>query len=103
MTKKKIKEIVNHVPKYKVDDIVYAISLNNDSNTEHGMEQNTWDRDYARIYKASVESISIDKNGVTYWLKDLKDKTEWGDSVDESHISSNYDELTDWLFKLWKL
>ena len=99
---KKIKQI-NFSPKYSVGEIVYAISFHYDSDTNHDKEKDEWSSNYVRIYKVVVVSISIDKNGVGYWLKDPKTKDEWGNDVHEEYISTNYDDLVEYLFKLWKL
>lgn len=96
---------ISFVPKHKPGDILYAVSLQNDSiyNKEEAKKVEEWNRDYARIYKVKVTAISIDSDGVSYWVSNLNDKLEWGDSIPENQVSIQPEELLSFLVNRWRL
>jgi hypothetical protein len=58
------------------------------------------------IYEAIVESISVSYNKrkncrvIEYWLKTPEGKS-WGDCVDQSEVSDNFDELIQFIKPAW--
>ncbi len=58
------------------------------------------------IYEAIVESISVSynekKNGtvIEYWLK-TPDGKSWGDCVNQSEVSNNFDDLIHFIKPAW--
>lgn len=103
--KKVIRKPIINIPKYHVGQLLYAISFSNDSidNIDQAAKQDEWGRDFARIHKAQVDSISIGTDGISYWLKDAKDDTAYGDSIYEKYVSDNIDYLVEILLNRWKL
>lgn len=92
------------IPLYDVGDRVFAISMSNDTinNSKQAQSVDEWDRNYARIYEVIIEYISIDVDGVNYMLKGL-DGTVWGDSVSQDNVSTDLQELFNYLRKRWAL
>ena len=106
MSKAKVNTMqISFVPRYKPGDVLYAISLQNDSiyNKEEAKKVDEWERDYARIYKVKVTAISIDKDGVSYWVSNLNNKMEWGDCIPEDQVAIQLEELLSFLVDRWRL
>jgi hypothetical protein len=75
------------IPKFILGEKVFAI----DGNEGH-----------IKIWNATIESITIEKSGILYWLLD-EEGLEWEDCVKEENISKDYKILFDKLAKLWGL
>ena len=103
MTTLKKVRIKNPIPKYYPDDVVYAISFNNEDTSNSKTTTDEWDMNYARIYKVIVIDVSIAKDGIRYYLQDFKDKEEWGDSVPDVNVNKDINVLLQFLINKWKI
>lgn len=103
--RKTITKLVNNIPKFHVGQLLYAVSFSNDSvdHLNQAVKMDEWERDFARIHKVQVDTISIGSEGITYWLKQAKTGEEYGDSVEEQYISTDYNDLIKILINRWKL
>lgn len=78
---------------YKPGEEAYAISRYGDS---------TGDTDHVGIYKVMIESYTVDKDGVTYWVK-TPSGDSWGDSVLAIEVSKSRTKLFKKMTLEWDL
>lgn len=78
---------------YKPGEIVYAISR------FHGSDGSV---DHIGIYRVIVESYTVDKDGVTYWVK-TPSGNDWGDSVLACEVNKNRMKLVKKMIGEWDL
>ena len=76
---------------YDINDKVFAISEYN----SNGKGTN-----HFAIYPCLVDSISINDDGVSYWLKTYNGK-HWGDSVTAERVNSSFDALIAYVKDIW--
>ena len=95
MTKKKI----NFIPAYLPGDRVFVIS-----STIY--RDDPFMNNHCKIFSCIIDSITINKQGVFYWVqtegKDGKYE-DWQDQVLEQHVHKNKMLLIVELLKLWKI
>jgi len=85
------------VPKYDIGDKVYAIAIYHNSENVDELDN------YARIYIVRIIYIHIEKESISYGVKDEGTDNEWGDDIPEDQVSHDKDELFNYLFKVWKV
>lgn len=88
------------IPKYFIDQKVYAILYQNEDKDEDKYEAN-----FARIFRAKIVGIHVYRDYVEYTLSDLDkgDDDCWNEYVGESYIFSNPEEALISLKHKWKL
>jgi len=97
------KKLINYIPRYVPGTIAYVLAYSCEDG-QASTDKDKWDWNFAKIFKIEIDSITIGKEGVNYYVRtpgSIDDS--WNEPFEEEFVNTDKNVLVKQLLAKWKI